>query len=72
MTRREQHGAYTAIEGKLAIDDARAAYVTGPTKDGRCAPIASFWRYEEAVAYAKESARRDCDLDLHPAPENES
>jgi hypothetical protein len=45
---------YTAVLGKLGRDDARAAYVTGPTSDGGIRPIASFWRYEEAVRYANE------------------
>lgn len=45
---------YTAVRGKLAQDDAREAYVTGPTLDGRIAPIASFWHYEEAVRYAEK------------------
>ena len=42
-------GCYIAYEGKLAIDDAREAYVT---ENGT--PIASFWNIYEAIRYAKE------------------
>lgn len=57
-----QFGKYTAIRGKLAPDDARAAYVTGPTLSGRIAPLASYWSFEEAVAGAKrmhENSKED-------------
>lgn len=51
--RSERHGTYTAVEGKLAPDDSRAAYV----ENGLGQPIASFWTYGEAVRYAKERAK---------------
>lgn len=54
MSETQSFGRYTAVRGKLAVDDARAAYVTGPTKEGRIAPLASFWSYEEAVRGARE------------------
>lgn len=53
-SRRETFGRYTAIEGKLSTEDARAAYVTGPAGDGVIRPIASFWSYAEAVAFARK------------------
>lgn len=49
----ERHGTYTAVEGKLAADDSRAAYV----ENGLGQPVASFWTYDEAVRYAKERAK---------------
>jgi hypothetical protein len=71
-------GDYEAVEGKLASDDARAAYVTktvggsdlGPnawggtssTKPHR-APVASFWSYDEAVRWARDCAARDASAD---------
>ena len=71
MARTQRFGDYEAVEGKLASDDARAAYVTktvggenlGPNAWGgasstrsRRAPVASFWSYEDAVRYAREQA----------------
>jgi len=47
-------GSFTAYRGKLSNDDARSAYVTGPTISGRIAPLASFWYFEDAVRWAKE------------------
>lgn len=46
-------GQWTAVRGKLARDDAREAYVTGPAADGMIRPLASFWSFQEAVRYAK-------------------
>jgi hypothetical protein len=67
MARTATFGKYTAVEGKLSHDDARAAYVTGPIhgqKGGRIAPLASFWNYEEAVSWAKDhdAAMEGCQL----------
>lgn len=45
---------YTAIKGKLDPSDRREAYVTGPCADGSIRPIASFWFYSEAIAFAKK------------------
>ncbi len=47
------YGEYTVYEGKLAVDDARGAYVTGPTIAGRIAPLASYWNVSDAVREAK-------------------
>ena len=47
---------YTAVRGKLNQDDAREAYVTGPCDDGSVRPIASFYRFEEAVLWAAQMA----------------
>ena len=53
MSRRETFGLYTAVEGKLAAGDSRAAYVEGPIADGtRIAPIGSFWFYDDARRFA--------------------
>ena len=52
--RTQKFGDYEAVEGKLDRQDARSAYVTKTLSDGRRAPIASFWNYEEAVRYARE------------------
>jgi hypothetical protein len=52
-------GRYTAIKAKLAQDDARDAYVTGPCESGRIAPLASFWRWEEAVRWAEFMDKED-------------
>lgn len=58
MSRREQFGQYTAVEGKLSSGDSRAAYLLGPTCSGRIAPIGSFWYYEDAVRRARELAKK--------------
>lgn len=55
--KQERFGAYTAVEGKLDPQDSRAAYVEGPAIDGTIRPLASFWYYSEAVAWAKAAAR---------------
>lgn len=49
-------GKYQVVRGKLSHDDARSAYVLGPTLTGRIAPLASFWCYEEALQWAKDRA----------------
>lgn len=46
-------GAYAAYEGKLAHNDSRNAYVTGPDKTGRICPIASFWNINDAIQWIK-------------------
>lgn len=54
------YGRYTAVRGKLSKDDARVAYVTMPVGiNGRIAPIASFWSFDEAVRWAREHHERD-------------
>lgn len=55
---RARFGDYEAVHGRLAHDDSREAYVMGPTLSGRIAPLASFWRWEEAKAWAKEQHGR--------------
>lgn len=50
---RETHGKWTAVRGKLGEGDAREAYVLGPAGDGVTRPVASMWRWEEAVAFAR-------------------
>lgn len=59
MARREQHGDYIAVEGKLDREDSRSAYVTKTFPDGARRPVASFWHYSEAVRWAKEHAEED-------------
>lgn len=50
---RETFGKYTAVKGKLSPQDSREAYVTGPTLHGRIAPLASFWYFADACAWAR-------------------
>ena len=87
MARTQRFGDYEAVEGKLAIDDARAAYVTktvggdnlGPNAWGgpsstrpRRAPVASFWSYDEAVRHAREWSARDAGTDVPSVPASEA
>ena len=44
---------YTAVNASLGVGDSRKAHVTGPDLNGRICPVASFWTFEEAVAWAK-------------------
>jgi hypothetical protein len=46
-------GEYTVVRGKLSPDDSRSHYVTGPTLDGRIAPLSSHWDEQSAIASAK-------------------
>lgn len=47
---------YTAVNASLGAGDNRKAHVTGPDLNGRISPVASFWTFEEAQAWAKEVA----------------
>lgn len=47
-------GPYSAYKGKLAYNDSREAYVTGPDLTGRICPIASFWSVDEAIRWIKK------------------
>ena len=49
---------YTAINEPLNMSDNCKAHVTGPDINGRVCPVASFWSYEEAVAWAAERNKR--------------
>ena len=60
MSESKTFGPYTAIRGKLATDDARSAYVTGPSGDGTIRPLASFWSYAEAEAWARARGVKRC------------
>ena len=54
----DQFGEYRVYHGKLAYDDSREYFVTGPTMTGRIAPIGSYWNVGDAIRSARQMSRK--------------
>lgn len=67
--RTTRFGKYTAVDGKLAAGDYREAYVTGPTQDGRIAPLASCWSFDDAERLARRMHKKSLEAQPERAAE---